>query len=231
MRTVLSWFLCLVASGVASLLLALGTLLTLGMRRHFMASRIGPVWGRACLALCGIRLDITGAEHLDSDGPRLLVINHSSTLDMPIVAALGAPRICPVAKWELLYIFPINIAFWAAGTVFLKRGDRDKAVASLNAAAKKVRDKALTVLISPEGTRSADGRLQAFKRGPFHLAKAAEADIVPVVIHGASELMRKGSWTVRPGLLRVEIKPPRPAPADPRAEAESLHACYVEWLG
>ena len=230
MRSVLSWLLCLAASGVASAVLALGCVLTLGLCRHALASRVGPVWGRACLFFCGIDLVVTGAERLDGRRPRLLVINHTSTLDMPLVAALGAPRICPVAKAELRWIVPINLAFWAAGTVFLQRGDRDKAVASLNAVAEKVRRQELTVLISPEGTRSADGRLQPFKRGPFHLAKAAQAEIVPVVVHGAAALMPKGSWSLRPGTIRLEVQPPVPPPEDPRAAAEALHADYAAWL-
>ncbi|HJN77562.1 MAG TPA: lysophospholipid acyltransferase family protein [Myxococcota bacterium] len=230
MRTVLSWTLCLSVTALASCALVVGTVLTLGLRRHQLASWLGPIWGRACFRLCGLELVVDGAERLQSDGPRLLVINHTSTLDMPLVAALGASRICPVAKAELRWIFPINLAFWAAGSIFIHRGDRQRAVASLDAAADRIREQALTVLISPEGTRSPDGRLQPFKRGPFHLARAAGAEILPVVVRGAADSLPKGSWTIRPGRILVDIKAPLPPPDDPSSAADELHAMYVGWL-
>jgi len=229
-RTVLSWSLCLGASALASVVLAIGTLLTLGLRRHRMGSNVGRVWGRACLAMCGIELVVRGAERLQGERPRVLVINHSSTLDIPLVAALGAPRICPIAKAELRWMLPINLAFWAVGTVFVERGDRDRAIASMNAVADKVRHQALTVLVSPEGTRSADGRLQPFKRGPFHLAKASGAEVIPVVVHGAARCMPKGAWAIRPGRIVLDIQEPLPPPEDPRAASETLHARYANWL-
>ncbi len=63
------------------------------------------------------------------------------------------------------------------------------------------------MLVFAEGRRSKDGRLQAFKRGPFYLAEETGAPIVPVVITGTERMMQKGSWAVTPGVARVRMLP------------------------
>ena len=64
------------------------------------------------------------------------------------------------------------------------------------------------MLIFPEGTRSEDGRLQPFKRGPFYLAMGTGAPVVPVAITGTEKRMRKGSAAITSGIARVEFLEP-----------------------
>ena len=92
-----------------------------------------------------------------------------------------------------------------AGTVFVERGNRassEKAVHQLTNTLKQGR----SVLVFPEGTRSKDGNLKTFKKGAFHLAKAAEAPIVPMHISGTWERLRSGAWLIGPSRKAIRVR-------------------------
>ena len=89
----------------------------------------------------------------------------------------------------------------------VERGSRrDAAKASVDAAADALRS-GLHMLVFPEGTRSLDGRLSTFKKGPFFLAQETQAPIIPVAISGTQTMMRKGSSAITPGLARIQMLP------------------------
>jgi 1-acyl-sn-glycerol-3-phosphate acyltransferase len=89
----------------------------------------------------------------------------------------------------------------------VERGNvREAAQASVAAAAAALRS-GLHILIFAEGTRSKDGRLASFKRGPFYLSKETGAPIVPMTISGTQTMMRKHSAAIYPGVARVQFLP------------------------
>jgi 1-acyl-sn-glycerol-3-phosphate acyltransferase len=63
------------------------------------------------------------------------------------------------------------------------------------------------MIVYPEGTRSPDGRLSTFKKGPFFLAQETQAPIVPIALSGTQKMMRKGSYAITPGLARIQVLP------------------------
>jgi len=89
----------------------------------------------------------------------------------------------------------------------VERGHRREAAQASVAAAADALHSGLNMLIFPEGTRSRNGRLAAFKKGPFFLAKQTEAPIVPVALSGTERMMRKGSVAITPGIARVQLLP------------------------
>jgi 1-acyl-sn-glycerol-3-phosphate acyltransferase len=88
--------------------------------------------------------------------------------------------------------------------VFLTRDNRKSAFDSYHGAAKEVA-RGKNVVVFPEGTRGQNYSLRPFKKGPFVLAIAAKAPVVPVVVYGALEVMRKGSFQVRPATVHVHF--------------------------
>jgi 1-acyl-sn-glycerol-3-phosphate acyltransferase len=91
--------------------------------------------------------------------------------------------------------------------VFLSRDNRKSAFAAYETVATKIAQ-GLNVVVCPEGTRGDDYSLRSFKKGPFVLAIAAGAPVVPVVVYGAREVMRKGSFRIRAGTVHVHLLEP-----------------------
>jgi len=205
---------------------------TFGVFKHWIIRNIGPLWGRVAFFLAGVKFRIRGMEWLSEQAPRVMVLNHTSTLDLWVGACMRIPHVVPVGKIELWRAPLLGQAFALLGMVFVDRGDHQRAMRSLRKLLAKVRRQRLTVAFAPEGTRSKTGELQPFKVGAFVMAREADIPIVPVVIHGAWNLLRPGEWTVRPGELVAEVKPPRKIPPDVdlRAWADALHEEYQGWL-
>ena len=133
--------------------------------------------------------------------------NHQSYLDV-----FGLLSVLPVdfkflMKQELMKIPLLGFAMRRAGYIGIEREDPRKAVESMRAAAERIKNSA-SVLIFPEGTRSQDGNLQAFKRGGFNLALRAGCDIMPIGIAGSGRLLPKGSFSVKKGTFAISIGRP-----------------------
>src|SRR5579859_5846526 len=136
--------------------------------------------------LVGIRVRVVGRERIPA-GACLFVANHTSTVDAP--AVVGAiPRRVAILLKESLFKWPIaGQAFALAGFVPVNRSEKESAIASVEKATQSLRA-GQSFLIYPEGTRSPDGRLQAFKKGAVVMAIKAEVPIVPVACSGAHKV-------------------------------------------
>lgn len=107
---------------------------------------------------------------------------------------------------------------WLAQFIFIDRADPQAARQSLNRAAEQIHA-GQSVMTFPEGTRSRDGRVLPFKKGTFHLARAAGVPIVPLAIRGGRDILPRGTWRVRGGDYRITVGSPI-APGDyPDAQA------------
>ena len=140
----------------------------------------------------------------------------------------------PVLKREFRRLIFIGQAAAISGSLFLDRGDRDKAYASLMAAAERIRNEKLQPVIAPEGTRSRDGVMGRFKLGAFHLAHRAEVPILPVVMHGNAALWPPGQFAPTRGTVVVDVLPEfrleDGSPDALRVAANQLRDRYVDAL-
>jgi len=110
-------------------------------------------------------------------------------------------------KRELFRIPILSRAMRLGSLVPVDRRNRDTAITSLRAAA-NVLAQGVNMTIFVEGTRSPDGRLLPFKRGPFHLAMESGTPVVPVTIAGTYDFMPKRRWSIRPGTATVTFHQP-----------------------
>jgi 1-acyl-sn-glycerol-3-phosphate acyltransferase len=169
--------------------------------------RAGMAIARLGIRAAGVRVEITGLEHVPKGRSCIFLANHVSNLDPPILFPAIPGQAAVMLKRELMRIPLLGTAMRMAGFVPVeRRSGREAAQASVTAAAAAVRA-GMHFLIFPEGTRSRDGRLGAFKRGPFYLAMETKAPIVPVAISGTQRLMPKGSMRIHPGVARVQMLP------------------------
>ncbi len=155
----------------------------------------------------GIRMEVTGLDHVPADRRCIFMCNHVSNLDPPVVLPLLPGRSSVLLKQELMNIPILGRAMRMGKFVPVERGGRrDAAQASVAAATDALRS-GLNILVFPEGTRSLDGRLSAFKKGPFFLAHQTQAPIIPIALSGTQSMMRKGSSAIAPGVAKVQLLP------------------------
>jgi 1-acyl-sn-glycerol-3-phosphate acyltransferase len=171
----------------------------------------------------GIKIDISGFENIPAGRSCIFMSNHVSNLDPPVTIPLLPGRSSVLLKKELMDIPILGRAMRMAKFVPVERGSRrDAAQASVAAAGDALRS-GLHILVYPEGTRSPDGRLSTFKKGPFFLALETNAPIIPIVVSGTQTMMRKGSSAIAPGLARIQLLPPI-EPADYATREELMQA-------
>ncbi len=167
------------------------------------------VWGRVPLWLLGVRLEVEGwKEHLQSEGPKLVLFNHVSVLDLLVLAALCPRRPIVMYKKELGRVPGLGWALRSLGMISVDRSDHEAAIASMHEAGRRIRAEDAQVLIAPEGTRSRRGGLQRFKLGAFHMAAETGVPVVPMVMRGIEGVLPMGAWVVRSGVVRVDYLEP-----------------------
>jgi 1-acyl-sn-glycerol-3-phosphate acyltransferase len=164
------------------------------------------IWARSINRAAGVTVRVHNAERLRQLHGAVCISNHVSWFDIfPLAAEL--PWCSFIAKAELRRIPLFGFAAEAVGIVFLDRGNLKQAFESYEEAAKEVQ-KGRVLLVCPEGTRGTDYHLRPFKKGPFVLAIASQAPIIPTVVFGAREVMPKGSFRIRPGVVDLHFLEP-----------------------
>lgn len=170
-------------------------------------------WAHKIVDDAQMHLEVRGREHAEGDEPFIVMSNHQSLHDIPVLYCALPGRIRMVAKAELFRVPIWGRAMLAAGFVRVERANRGRAIQSLRDGASMLRD-GTRLWIAPEGTRSHDGRLGPFKSGGFHLALDTNTRILPVVIDGTRHTLPANSARVRLGQsTTVTVLPP----VDPRA--------------
>lgn len=192
-------------------------------RRGRWVEGIARWWGHCVFALSGI--SVSGSPVLPGNGPYILMANHESYLDPPLLIWQIPLKLRFVAKVELFYIPLFGQAMWVVGHIFVNRGNHEKAVRSLKRAAAKVRA-GTSVIVFPEGTRAGAGagELLPFKKGGFMLAIESGIPILPVGIAGSGSCLRKGSLRLRPGPIFYRIGEPVPTAGLTPADRDRLMA-------
>lgn len=185
---------------------------------------VQAVWARVLLWAGGVTMQVEGKENCDKARPTIYVSNHQSTLDVPLLLqALMPVDFRFVAKKALQYVPVMGWYMLMAGFVFIDRSSRRGSVRSLEAAGEKIR-RGTSIVMFPEGTRSENGEILPFKKGPFAVAVAARVPICPVAIEGSYKIMPKNSWDIVPGIARVKIG----APIDPAPFGDDREALATE---
>jgi 1-acyl-sn-glycerol-3-phosphate acyltransferase len=159
------------------------------------------------LRLVGIRIEVLGRDDFDHAGTYIFLFNHVSNIDPPLVIPLIPRRTSVLLKKELMRIPILSRAMKMASFVPVDRSNRDAAIASVEKAV-EVLKQGVNISIFPEGTRSRDGNLLPFKKGPFHLAMESGVDVVPVSLVGTRPIWPKGRMAISGGTAKVIFHPP-----------------------
>jgi 1-acyl-sn-glycerol-3-phosphate acyltransferase len=166
------------------------------------------------------RLEARGAEHVPADGPVLLVANHSSFLDPPLVGAATRRRLTFLAKAELFGVPGLGALIRRLGAYPLRREGADP---SALRTAQRVLEDGQALLVFPEGTRGDEGVLRPAKAGAALLAMHTGVPVVPVYVRGSGRAWPRGRRLPRPAKVMVTFGPPL---TFPRASGTDRKAQY-----
>lgn len=223
MRSLLLLLFYVLVSVPAALVLLPWTLLT---RNTNALLRGGLAITRIGLRLAGIRPVVTGMENLPDKAENagcIFMANHVSNLDPPVVLPLLPIPTVVFLKRSLMKIPILGYAMHLAGFIAVSRDGSVEAAKLHVAEARAALASGRNVLVFPEGTRSRDGHLLPFKKGPFHLAMESRARVVPITVTGTAALMPKGSLRLRVGRVGLHFHPSI-SPADFTTREELMAA-------
>jgi 1-acyl-sn-glycerol-3-phosphate acyltransferase len=206
LRTIFAIVTAFVVTTVLGLTTIVAGLLGVEDKPNGIYDKIPRWWSRSVMWAGGIKVRVHGLENVGSSEPRVFASNHVSWFDVAGLAS-ELPRHKFVAKAELFKVPIFGRAMRAAGMVEIQRENRKAAFGAYEVAAQRIRQ-GNSVVVFPEGTRGHDYRLRPFKKGPFVLAIAAGVPVVPIIVHGTIEILRKGSFRVHPGTIDIHLLEP-----------------------
>ncbi|MFN1834845.1 lysophospholipid acyltransferase family protein [Balneola sp. MJW-20] len=224
------FLLFLIATPVIAILL----IFSLGKATNFIIKYIGPAIAYPVIWITGINFEVI--QHgKPVDKSVIYTINHSSTLDLLTMIALGLPRVRFVAKWELQYNPLFFIVGRLTGQVFIQRKNRAQAIPALLKTYDRLKRDRLSIMVAPEGSRKHEGIIGPFKKGAFRMAIDLGFPIVPIYFEGNKELSLGGSLLTASGTIKAHIHEPIDT-SDWSLETiddhiDHLRGKYMEWAG
>ncbi len=165
------------------------------------------MWAPVLSWVGGGQVEVEGQENVVTSRPTVYVSNHQSTLDIPVLFMAIDTNLRFIAKTQLKWVPFVGWYMQFAKHIFVDRADSKQAISSLDEAARRIQQ-GISIIVFPEGTRSEDGRILPFKKGPFALALKAGCAVCPVTIEGSCKVMPKNSWAIKPGPVKVKIGKP-----------------------
>ncbi len=183
---------------------------------------IAQTWARRFLEVPPIKLTVEGADKVESGAKYIVVSNHLSNFDIPVmVRAMPMPTRF-ISKNEVSRIPLFGRAAQNAGVVMIDRDATRSRHDSLNAAIAKSIDKGYSILLFAEGTRSRTGEMGDFHRGAARIALTTGLDILPIIISGTFDVNPPGSPVIYPGVVTVRILPPISLEGRTKSDAKAI---------
>ena len=172
-----------------------------------LAFSISKLWAYTMLAVSFVRTEIKNKDKILKETSYIIISNHQSHYDIiTLVTTLGI-QFRWIIKKEILKIPIFGYALYASRNIFIDRSNTASAIESINKGFDRL-PKGVSVMVFAEGTRSPDWQIHEFKKGGFITAVARKLPILPVTVNGSRRIMRKGSFTLKPGKIQVVIGDP-----------------------
>jgi 1-acyl-sn-glycerol-3-phosphate acyltransferase len=178
---------------------------------------------RTAFRLGRIRIIATGLESVPPNTACIFMANHVSNLDPPALLPFIPGRTSAFLKRSLMRIPVLGYCFKLGNFIPVDRSGSVVHAQESVAAARRVLNSGIHITTFVEGTRSRDGRMLPFKKGPFYLAKETGAPCIPISLYGTESMMKKGSVRITPGTAHLVFHPPI-YPADYASRDDLLQA-------
>lgn len=212
MRPIIS-FIKLAIFGIWSFLaIVFGGLLYFVRIKNGMAWIAKYFWSPFVIPLIGGKLIIENGDRINPKQSYLIMANHNSFIDIPVLFKAMPFYTYFIAKKEIKKIPLLGWYVGAYGMIYIDRSDSAKAKVSIARAAQLI-EAGKHVIIFPEGTKSKDGKIAAFKKGGFHLAEQSNVPILPIKIEGAIKVW-PNKQPFKLGFGRITVKVGKPITTD-----------------
>ena len=189
----------------ATVMLPVGAVTLFRARRLY--ARLARGVSRFILGLYGVRVRVHGSAFPCTQ--TVFVSNHTSTLDLFVLVALGLPNTRFFLSGFLRKVVPLGIIAWMMGTFFtVPQAFPEKRRRIFTRAGDELRRTGESVYLSPEGGRITTGEIGHFNKGAFHLATVLRAPIVPIYFRIPHEIDPGRGYAARPGVVDVYVLPP-----------------------
>lgn len=216
--------LLLVITLLATLLIIVGCVFGLGSAVGYWP---GVVWARIFCWLTFVRVTITGRENIDKTTSYVFVANHQGAYDIFSIYGYLGHNFRWMMKKGLMKIPLVGYSCKITGHIFVDNSTPSATRSTMQKAEKQLSN-GMSVVVFPEGARTLDGRMHAFRRGAFSLAVEFGLPVVPVTIDGAYKILPRGSFLPRPGHIKLTVHKPIHAPDSGRHEmAELMEQSYA----
>ncbi len=184
------------------------------------------------LKLLGVRLHVKGLEHLQSMPPSVVIANHQDNLDLFIHGGLIPRRCVSVGKKSLRYLPLFGQVYWLAGNIMIDRSKSKASITTMTETTQALKERQTSIWVFPEGTRNKGNNLLPFKKGAFHMAKQANAPIIPICASAYPQHLRLNKWHA--GDVYIEVLPAVQTKDIPHEEINTLcqqiHARMAETI-
>jgi 1-acyl-sn-glycerol-3-phosphate acyltransferase len=177
--------------------------------------------GRMLARISGWHTVISGLENVEANRVYVIVSNHQSLADIPVISYLKIDTKW-MAKAELFGVPVVGWMLRMARDIRVDRSDRSQTATTLMQCAEFLRH-GCSVVFFPEGTRSRDGQVLPFAKGPFELAIREQVVILPLVVEGSGNALPKNTWMFGPKQdICLHVLPPVSVAGYDRSEGEAL---------
>jgi 1-acyl-sn-glycerol-3-phosphate acyltransferase len=190
-----------------------------GNRSH----RIARLWSRMLILISGMKVEVGGIEKIVPGRGYVIVSNHLSLMDTPLVLARIPLQFRFLAKKGLFRVPFIGGHLRRAGHVSIPREDPRGSLKAMSETARIIQERGVSALIFPEGGRS-PGPMREFREGAAYIAIKAGVPLIPVAIRGTREVLPMGSLLIRPGKVGLRIGDPIPTAGLPLQSRAALTA-------
>lgn len=199
----------------------LGVVITAVFSPRLASRWFASAWARSLLHMVPASLEIIEEHPLDSSQSYIVVANHRSLFDIPVLYGWLQLDLKWVMKKELRKVPMIGLGCERMGHIFLDRANRQSSMKQLQQV-KKTLQPGTSIMFFPEGTRSRDGNMRPFKAGAFVMAKDLDLPILPVTVKDTDTIMPPDGLDLRPGRAQMIIHAPIPLEEVRELDANAL---------
>jgi len=183
------------------------TIAALLSRTGNLAFTLSKIWAWTVLRVTFTRSSIKGKEKIEKDTSYVVISNHQSHFDIPVLVTKLGIQFRWIIKKELLKVPLFGYALYASRNIFIDRSNKEDTIKSIHKGIQRL-PKGTSLLFFAEGTRSPDGKIHAFKKGGFVTAIENKMRILPVTVNGSREVLPKGGVVFHSGAIELIIGEP-----------------------